>query len=568
MDTPAVDPADASRALAALAAEHWETSLDESPQSCTALGIPRGLDRLDEDDDGARARRAARWEAHRARLEQIPPDGLVGEDRITRTVLHRILTESVEELRHRAWEWALDPLAGPHLGLLEVAERHPLREPSDAEALVRRYAAVGKALGDHEANLRAGLASGRVAPVVAYQRVLAQLRAIVATPLAESAFGQAAGRLPATWSDTDRARAATALVEAAETHVRPAYARLLQFLETEYAGRARHAVGVSAIPGGDAAYRFAVRRHTTTTLTPERVHEIGVEELAKNEAEMLAIARAEGHTGDLRTFLDLVGRDRRHRLGTREEVLERYRSICRRMDARLPEVFRRLPSRGYEVRPLEAWREKDAPAAYYFPPALDGSRPGVFYANTRDPDTWPTFEFEALSFHEAVPGHHLQIALALDLDGLPEFRKHGRFTAYVEGWAHYTERLADELGAYSGPLDRLGMLAAQAWRAARLVVDTGMHALGWSRGQAMDVLKRIKAGPESDVANEVDRYIVWPGQALAYKVGQRTITELRERARRRLGAKFTLAGFHDVVLRHGALPLSSLEDLVRLWEGD
>jgi len=568
MDTPAVDPADASRALAALAAEHWETSLDDAPQTCTALGIGRGLDRLDEDDDGARARRVARWEGLRARLECIPPDALVGEDRITRTLLHRVLTESVEEVRHRGWEWALDPLAGTHLGLLEVAERHPLRQPSDADALRTRYAAVPKALGDHEANLRAGLASGRVAPVVAYERVRAQLRTIVATPVAETAFGQAVARFPAAWSEGDRARAAAGLLDAAETHVRPAYARFLAFLEQEYAGRARHAVGVNATPGGEAAYRFAVRRHTTTTLTPERVHEIGVEELAQNEAEMLAIARAEGHAGDLRSFLDVVGKDPRHRLATREQVLERYRAICRRMDARLPEAFRRLPSRGYEVRPLEAWREKDAPAAYYFPPALDGSRPGVFYANTRDPETWPTFEFEALSFHEAVPGHHLQIALALDLDGLPEFRKHGRFTAYVEGWAHYTERLADELGAYSGPLDRLGMLAAQAWRAARLVVDTGLHALGWTRGQAIDLMRRIKAGPESDVANEVDRYIVWPGQALAYKIGQRTITDLRERARRRLGPKFTLAGFHDVVLRHGALPLSSLEDLVRLWEGD
>lgn len=569
MDTPAAAAAaDASRALAALAAATWEAGLDESPQTATALGLRRGLDRLDEDDDAARARRLARWEDLRERLEEVPPDGLEGEDRLTRILLHRVLTESVEELRHRGWEWALDPLAGPHLGVQEAVERHPLVEPGDAAALVARYVAVGKVLDDHVANLTAGLGSGRVAPTVAWQRVRAQAQAFLATPLAATAFGQAASRLPASWSDTDRARAAQALLDAAERHVRPAFQRFLGFLEGPYAGRARAAAGVASIPGGEAAYRFAVRRHTTTTLTPERIHELGLEELARNEAEMLAIARAEGHAGDLRGFLDAVGQDPRHRLRTREEVLERYRGICRRMDARLPEAFRRLPSRGYEVRPLEAWREADAPAAYYYPPALDGSRPGVFYANTRDPGSWPTFEFEALSFHEAVPGHHLQIALALDLEALPEFRRHGRFTAYVEGWAHYAERLADELGCYGGPLDRLGMLAAQAWRAARLVVDTGMHALGWGRAQAVDVLRRVKAGPESDVENEVDRYIVWPGQALAYKVGQRTITDLRERARRRLGARFSLPGFHDVVLRHGALPLSVLEDVVRLWEGD
>lgn len=558
---------DPARKLAALAAEVWDDRLEESPQWCTALGLTRGLHRLDEDDDGARARRAARWERQRERLEAIPPDALEGEDRLTRTLLHRQLYESIETLRHHGWEWELDPLGGPHLGVMEVAERHPLREPSDADALVARYRAIPRVLEDHAANLRAGLASGRTAPVVAYERVKAQVRATASRPAAESVFGLVVSRLPASWSDTDRARAATALRSAAEQAVRPAYARFLAFLETEYAGRARSAVGVSAVPGGEAAYRFAVRHHTTTTLSPERVHEIGLEELERNEAEMLEIARSLGHPGDLPSFLQTVGRDPAHRLATREAVLERYRAICRRMDARLPEAFRTLPRRGYEVRPLETWREQDAPAAYYMPPALDGSRPGTFYANTRDPGSWPTNDFEALSFHEAVPGHHLQIALALDLD-LPEFRRHARFTAYIEGWAHYAERLADELGAYTGPLDRLGMLSAQAWRAARLVVDTGLHALGWTRGQAMDVMRRARASPESDVANEVDRYIVWPGQALAYKIGQRTFSDLRERARRRLGGRFSLPGFHDVVLRHGALPLSVLEDVVRLWEGD
>lgn len=568
MDPAPAAPPDAGRTLAEIAAAWWDHVLDESPSMCTSLGIDRGLDRLDQDDEAGRARRAAFREQTRRRLEAVAPDALGTEERLTRTVMHRLLTEADEEERHRFFEWSLNPLFGPHLSLQELAERHPMRTPADADAFVARCRAVPAALGAWTTDLAAGLASGRVAPKVAWTRVVGQVRAFLAQPVEATPFARAAARLPATWSDTDRSRAATAIADAAGSHVRPAYERVLAFLEGPYAGKARAAVGVASIPGGETAYRFAVRRHTTTTLTPERIHEIGVEELEKNRAEMLEIARAEGFTGTLREFFDAIAKDPRFRLRTREELLDRYRAICRRMDARLPEAFRHLPRRPYEVRALEAWREQDAPAGYYYPPALDGSRPGTFYANTRDPESWPTYDMEALAFHEAVPGHHLQIALALELEQLPDVRRHAGFTAYVEGWAHYTERLADEMGLYSTPFDRVGMLAAQAWRAARLVVDTGMHALGWDRAQAIALMRDIRSGPESDVANEVDRYIIWPGQALAYKVGSRTITDLRERARRRLGARFSLAGFHDVVLRHGPLPLSLLEDLVRLWEGD
>jgi uncharacterized protein (DUF885 family) len=282
---------------------------------------------------------------------------------------------------------------------------------------------------------------------------------------------------------------------------------------------------------------------------------------------MLEVARSLGHKGDLKSFLQSLRDDRRFRLATREEILARYRTICARMDARLPELFGRLPKTGYEVKAIEAYREKDAPAAFYQPAPEDRSRGGIYYANTNDPTSWPTFEFEPLCFHEAVPGHHLQIALAQETPGLPHLRRHGGFTAYLEGWAHYTERLADEIGMYSTPYDRIGMLSAQAWRAARLVVDTGLHALGWTRAQAVEVLSSIRAGAQSDVENEVDRYIVWPGQALAYKIGSRTILELRARTKARLGARFTLKGFHDEILRHGALPLALLEETVARWPG-
>jgi uncharacterized protein (DUF885 family) len=559
---------DARRALAKVAEDFWDFGLEESPFACTYLGLSRGADRVDERGPAARARQERALREFQRRVEAISPDGLEGEDRITRAVLVRQFAESLEGLSLHGWEWDLDQLMGFHLELQAVATKQPLAEPKDGEAFVARLSAAPRAFEAWTADLRAGLASGRTAPRVAYDRVLPQVKALAKTPTKESAFAKALDRAPATWSDADRRRVARLVAETVDGKVKPAYVAFASFLEGEYAGRSRAAPGVSSIPGGAADYAHRVRKHTTTTLSPERIHAIGEEELSKNEREMLEIARAEGWTGDLRSFLDSVGADPRFRLPSREALLDRYRSICARMDARLPEAFRRLPKRGYEVRALEEWREKDAPGAYYDPPDIGGTRLGIFYANTRDPKSWPTFDMEALSFHEAVPGHHLQIALAQELEGLPLVRRHGGFTAYVEGWAHYAERLADEMGAYTTPVDRLGMLAAQAWRAARLVVDTGLHALGWPRAKAVETMRRIRSGPESDVENEVDRYVVWPGQALAYKIGQRTFSDLRERARRRLGSRFSLAGFHDVALRHGALPLSILEDVVRTWEGD
>ena len=557
----------AGRTIAALAAEFWEFGLSESPQMCTYLGLDRGQDRLDERGALARARQERAYDGLLRRVEAVPPNGLLPEDRLTRQILIRSVSENMEALRHHGWEWDLDQLFGPVVALQDLATKHRLRSPADADDLVARLASVPRAFDGYVADLRDGLKSGRVAPRRSYERVLGQVRAFLATPPSDTAFFHGAKTLGAAWSPADAGSARSRLLAAIEGPVRTAFGSLLGFLETEYAGKSRGEPGVWSIPGGSDAYGFAIRRHTTTTLSPERIHQIGLEELEKNEREMLEIARAEGHAGDLRSFLDAVGKDPRHRLTTRDAVLGRYRDICARMDARLPEVFGTLPTTPYEVRALEAWREKDAPAAYYQPADLGGTRPGIFYANTHAPESWPTYDMETLSYHEAVPGHHLQIAIAQKLEGIPEFRRHAHFTAYIEGWAHYTERLADEMGMYSTPLDRLGMLAGQAWRAARLVVDTGMHALKWPRQRALDVLKKIRSGPSDDVENEVDRYVIWPGQALAYKIGQRTITDARERARRRLGASFDLRRFHDEVLKRGALPLALFEDLVRSWDG-
>ncbi|NUN53221.1 MAG: DUF885 domain-containing protein, partial [Planctomycetaceae bacterium] len=384
-------------------------------------------------------------------------------------------------------------------------------------------------------------------------------------PPEATSFGRAAANLPGSLPGPARERLSKALLAAATAKVIPAYRDLHSFLSGEYAGKAREAVGVHAIPGGREAYAFLVRQQTTTDLSPDAIHAVGLEQLEANKAEILSIARAHGHSGDLRSYLDGLLAERRYRLSTREELMERYRAILARMDRELPKWFGLLPRTPYRVDPMPAYKEKDAPAAYYYPPSDDGKRPGIFFANLHDPPSWPTFNMETLSYHEAVPGHHFQIAVALERTGLPSLRRHGHFTAYVEGWAHYTERLADEMGMYSSDEDRVGMLSDQAWRAARLVVDTGLHHLGWPRERALALLRSFKTSPDAETENEIDRYIVWPGQALSYKVGHLAIHRLREEARAAMGPRFDIRAFHDEVLRHGALPISVLEEVVRRW---
>lgn len=565
---PGPRPADfTARDIEELAEDLWQWILDESPITATYLGDRRGHGHLDERGAAARARRGkavAEFERRLAALPLLAPDTSPG---LTQRVLRLSLTDHREELAHALWEQDVDQLFGLHLTLANLMSMQPVDTPEDVQAVLSRLSEAPRALAQWQQDLADGLASGRTPPDIAVERVLKQLEGLRATPAEQSPYAAAAGRLPTSWSAADREQAKTRIHEAVARHVLPAIAGFHAFLLERVRPRARTSPGLSSVPGGAAAYAWRVRSMTTTDLSPDRIHAIGLEELEGNRREILEIARAEGHAGDLRSFLATMAADERFRLSTREQILERYRAICARMDARLPQLFGRLPKTGYEIRPIEEWREKDAPAAFYQPPPTDRSRGGIFYANTRDPRSWPTYEFESLCFHEAVPGHHLQIALAQETPGLPHVRRHGGFTAYLEGWAHYTERLADEVGMYSTAYDRVGMLTAQAWRAARLVVDTGIHALGWSRQQAVELLGSIRAGAQSDVENEIDRYIVWPGQALAYKIGSRTITELRARTKARLGRRFALSAFHDEVLRHGALPLALLTEALDRWEG-
>jgi uncharacterized protein (DUF885 family) len=405
-------------------------------------------------------------------------------------------------------------------------------------------------------NLRDGIRDGRTAPTIALERVIAQLEALLATPAEDSPLvGQ--GRIKAP-------EFAAELPSAVKEAVYPAYQRFLEFLKDGYP--AREEPGIWAVADGAEIYTILARQHTTTNLTPDELHQIGRDDLASIHGEMRAIMAKLG-AGDatIRAFTERLIHDPANLPSSREEIISESERLLAQAQAALPRAFGHLPGTPCVVKAIEDFRERDAPAAYYFQPSPDGSRPGTFYVNTFEPESRPRHTLPALAFHEGVPGHHLQIALAQGAQDLPAFRRYSSgwlSNAFVEGWALYTERLADELGLYPDDLARFGMLGYQAWRACRLVVDTGIHYLRWSRQQAIEFFFDNVGLSERETVNEVDRYIVWPGQALAYKVGQLEIERVRQELQTAAGARFDLRAFHDALLSHAAVPLSTLRLIV------
>jgi uncharacterized protein (DUF885 family) len=549
--------------LAGLLEEHWEATMRRWPTWASRLGDRRHDDLLpgaDPEDHEAR-RREERSFLERAR--QLDPEGLDEADRLTREVFLEKVGGELAEDGLRFEEWTVSPRGNPVTSLGWLPEIRPLETSGDVEPLLARYRAFPSTVDGAIACLRLGLADGRVGNADSVRRTLEMVEGELAR--STEAWAAVARLELADEEMTGRARAeATAILE---DSVRPAFARYAAFLRDELLPVARtgEGVGLVGLPGGAEEYEACLRHHTGLSWTAERIHETGRQELRRIQEEFRELGRRALGTEDIPAIFARLRDDPELRFGSEEEIEATAARALEAANGAVPRWFGRLPEASCVVKRIPDHEAPFTTIAYYRPPPGDGSGPGEYRVNVLDPATRPRHEAEALAFHESVPGHHLQIALAQELPELPAFRRHAYLTAYAEGWALYAERLADEMGLYGGDVDRLGMLSFDAWRASRLVVDTGLHALGWSREQAVATMLETTPLAANNVDNEVDRYVNWPGQAVSYKIGQLEIRRLRAESERALGEAFDLPGFHDVVLGRGPLPLAVLGRVVDAW---
>ena len=560
-------PATAGEALRTLADRFWDEYLATYPTWATVIGDRRFDDRLEDISAATYDARLAWLDGVAAAATAIPPGELSSMERVTRQMLVDETAGGAAGIRTRVHEWTVDPLGGPTVSLLDLVDYQTISTPEDGRALVARWLAIGPYLGQLAANLRRASADGRVAAAPPVERVLAVLRDLEALPPEEWKLAGPATAEHEDWSEADRRGFRDDASAAVRDVAVPAFRQYRAMLEGEIlpAARPPERAGLVHVPGGAEAYRDWIRVHTTLDLDPAAIHATGLAEIERIDAEFVELGGRVLGTTDLPSTLAALRDDARLRFETADEVFEIAKRSLARAQAAVPQWFGRIPGAACVVVPVPSHSEVHQTIAYYSWPALDGSRPGRYYINLHAPETRPRYEAEALAFHEAVPGHHLQIAVAQELEGLPAFQRMLGSTAFAEGWGLYTERLSDEMGLYTSDMDRFGILSYDAWRAGRLVVDTGIHAFGWTRQQAIDFLRAHSALGDNNIANEVDRYIVWPGQALAYKTGQLEILRLRAEARERLGPKFEIKAFHDTVLGAGAISLPALRDRVESW---
>jgi len=550
--------------LLSLFDEEWQYELRADPEMATSLGDNRYNDRL---NDRSLEFYQSDLEARRkflTRFEAIDPSGLAAQDALSRELMIRNLRQDIEGARFKGWEMPVNQMAGPHLGLLELLSLTPFNREKDYDDYLSRLHQVPRMLEQVAGNMRQGMKDRLMPPRYPLEKVAAQAQEISDQDAAASPFAKPVNKFPAGISDAVQKRLRSAVLAAINGDILPAYKRFTAFVRDDYAPHGRTEPGVWALPDGGERYRFQIRRMTTTDLTPEEIHQIGLKQVAETEAEMLTLAHKLGFN-DLASLNKHIKNDRRFYATSGEQVLELYTKYTRQMEKQLPKLFGRLPQNKLEVIPMDPFRAKNAVPADYNAGAQDGSRPGHINVNEWDPEHRLTLNIEAIAYHEGVPGHHLQISIGQELKDLPAFRKNGDYTAFIEGWALYSERLGKETGFYEDPYSDYGRLENEMWRAIRLVIDTGVHEKHWSREQMVDFFHRYTAMDEPNVQSEVDRYIAWPGQALAYKLGQLEILRLRQEARQTLGGKFDLRAFHDEVVGSGPLPLSVLHSQVESW---
>ncbi|MGH8204035.1 MAG: DUF885 domain-containing protein [Steroidobacteraceae bacterium] len=556
--------ADAAADLRALFDREWERDLSDNPLAATYLGDSRYNDRLPDISPAAEAARDAADARVLDELARIPRDELPPAEQLNYDLFrHEYETRKAAVPFHREY-YSIEASGGPQ-SLNEIAEVMPFATVGDYEDWIGRMRAIPAYLDQYGDRLRRGASVKRTQPRAVMQRVLEPLAKQVPAKPEDSPFFERFRSYPDSIPAAEQARLSAEAKKVISESVIPAYRRFQTVFRDEYLPATRESVGLWDTPDGLDHYAFLARYHTTTPLTAAEIHQIGLREVARNRTEMQTVMDEVGFRGSLTDFFRHLRTDPKFYYKTGDELFRAYAYIVKMIDPELPKLFGKLYRTPFGLRPIPANSAPNTTTAYYSGPSLDGKRPGYYYVNLYRPEVRPKFEMEVLSVHEAAPGHHLQIALAQEQTDLPTFRRAGGFTAYIEGWALYSERLGYDLGLYKDPYSRFGQLTYDQWRAVRLVVDTGLHAMKWSRQQAIDYFIANAAKTEADIVNEIDRYISDPGQALAYKIGQLKFLELRQRATAALGERFDIRAFHDTVLATGAVPLDILERNVDAW---
>lgn len=555
----------ASAELSRLFEDEWEHRLANAPVFATTLGDRRWNDRLRDVSLEARAESDLQNRELLRRVQDIDPAGLSAEERVHHSVFQQLLQERIDAYDLRLYLIPITNRWGFHIDFPELPDRVPLNTVKDYEDYTARLMAFRRYAAEHITILRRGLNEGYSLPRKVLEGFDQTIRPHIVEIPEDSLLYHPFRNFPDTVPDAEKTRLAENGRAAVRDSVVPGYEAFLTFMVDEYIPGARTTIGASSLPNGRAFYEHCVRSYTTLDLTPEQVHQIGILEVKRIRGEMDAVIDELEFSGSFAEFVDFLRTAPRFYAKTPQALLERAAWIAKRMDGELQKLFLKLPRASYGIRAIPEYIAPRTTTAYYSRPLADGSRAGYYYLNTYELASRPLYELEALTLHEAVPGHHLQIALQQELETLPNFRRFASFTAFVEGWALYAERLGLEVGFYEDPYSNFGRLSFEMWRALRLVVDTGIHALGWTRQQAIDFMTENSPLTLHNITTEVDRYISWPGQALAYKAGELKIRELRAAAEEALGERFDRREFHDVVLREGSLPLPVLETQVHSW---
>jgi uncharacterized protein (DUF885 family) len=550
--------------LNALIQEEWEYALRQHPEFATFVGDSRYNDKLSDYSPEAEERELKHAREALAGFEAIDTTGFPEQEKLNKEIAVRELREAIEGAAFKEWEMPVDHMGGIYLQYAAMPSQVPLRTVKDYEHYLARLHQLPRAFEQVTTAMRLGVRDHLVPPRYLLEKVATQAQDIADKPVEQSPYAKPALKFPAEIPAADQKRLHDAILAAIKNEVAPAYAKFAKFVREEYAPKGRTEYGVWSLPNGDAFYRFKIRQMTTTDLAPEEIHRMGMKQVEEIETEMLQVAQKLGFS-DLKSFNAHIRNDRKLYATSGQQLLDLYQHYTDQMYGKLPQLFGHLPQNKLEVVPMEAYRAANAVPADYSPGAPKSGRPGRINVNQYAPEKRLLLNVEAIAYHEGIPGHHMQFTVAAELPDLPPFRKYAFFTAYSEGWGLYAERLAKEVGFYQDAYSEYGRLENEMWRAVRLVVDTGVHHKHWSREQMVEFFRQHTAMDEPNIQTEVDRYIAWPGQALAYKLGQMKIIELRERARKQLGEKFDVRGYHDEVLAQGPVPLDILENQIEEW---